>query len=392
MVLLPIFIISFISVAVPCGFASLNDAKPVGVITFLQQRPSNPVQIYTEGSHRRLACDRCMVYEGDLIHTRKGQMINVAFNDGSEISVAESTRVVIEQWHKKEKEFFNRRSFFLIRGGLHVIVKKIYSFEEPFLVRTSTSVIAVRGTEFVTLINETEVNKFKKDQGVTLYALEGEVHFARDEDDLKSGRFALVTGGYFSTLQSGFSKPTTPKQFKMNFLTHEVGGALAGVSKFKIKGNHYYAKADQINSLVSPHTSLDRQPIQRAIASVQPYSGLTKGQRRNDLRSEATESNGGPDDLASLSKKANSLRERQRALDRVPEAEEPPAPGDLTRKNFAVDEERLSRRQSNRVLRTVTDPGGYPGLLDRQPAGMSGSRPDLSRQVGNLQSLINGKK
>lgn len=194
-------------------FAAEPSTTPIGKITAATFAEGAPVMI-KGAAGARAACVGCAVYEGDVIETLKKQNLTIVLDEGSELSVGPQARVTLENWNQKGADGLLTRALGLARGAIKVIVNKVYSGQEPFLVKTSAAVMGVRGTEFVAAINQEALAGREKDLTVSLYTVTGEVHFAKSEGDLKEGRAVLARAGYHSVMARGMDGPTTPLRFK----------------------------------------------------------------------------------------------------------------------------------------------------------------------------------
>lgn len=89
------------------------------------------------------------LFQGDIVVTPKDGRARLAMNDGSILSMAPDTRMVINQsvYHKKKKRRF---SFFKLLGKARFLVKKIVNLRQSDVkIKTQTAVVGVRGSDFV---------------------------------------------------------------------------------------------------------------------------------------------------------------------------------------------------------------------------------------------------
>ena len=89
------------------------------------------------------------IYQGDIIVTRDRGRARLAMNDGSILSLAPTTRMVITQsvYQKKKKRRF---SFFKLLGKTRFWVKKLVNLRRSDVkIKTQTAVVGVRGSDFV---------------------------------------------------------------------------------------------------------------------------------------------------------------------------------------------------------------------------------------------------
>ncbi len=89
------------------------------------------------------------LFQGDIIVTGKDGRARLAMNDGSILSMAPDTRMVINQsvYHKKKKRRF---SFFKLVGKTRFLVKKLVDLKQSDVkIKTATAVVGVRGSDFI---------------------------------------------------------------------------------------------------------------------------------------------------------------------------------------------------------------------------------------------------
>ena len=89
------------------------------------------------------------LFQGDIIVTLKDGRAKLAMNDGSILSLARETRMVINQsvYDKKKKRRF---SFFKLVGKTRFWVKKLVDLKQSDVkIKTQTAVVGVRGSDFI---------------------------------------------------------------------------------------------------------------------------------------------------------------------------------------------------------------------------------------------------
>ncbi len=104
------------------------------------------------------AANGLSIYQGDTVITLRNGRIRLRFDDGSIITMASSTRILINQSSydpkKKERSAFIRMG----EGKSHFKVKKLPDFKRSaFKIKTSAAIIGVKGSEFVIETSETGV-------------------------------------------------------------------------------------------------------------------------------------------------------------------------------------------------------------------------------------------
>ncbi|QTA82219.1 FecR domain-containing protein [Desulfonema limicola] len=89
------------------------------------------------------------IYEKDTIISQPGGHIRFKMNDGSILSAASDTKLVISRSIYEPQE--KTRDYFLnmLIGKAHFLVKKISGYKSRFEVKTKTAVVGVRGSEFI---------------------------------------------------------------------------------------------------------------------------------------------------------------------------------------------------------------------------------------------------
>ncbi|MEN6621217.1 MAG: FecR family protein [Smithella sp.] len=117
-------------------------AAPVGKITNL----TGIVDVTVAGQAARIVSAGQPVNIGDFIRTKSKSKVEITFNEGNIMRLAENTRVGITEYMSGAKR--NSSIFNLFRGKTQNIVKFIGSAGGRYEVHTPTAVCGVRGTHF----------------------------------------------------------------------------------------------------------------------------------------------------------------------------------------------------------------------------------------------------
>jgi hypothetical protein len=92
------------------------------------------------------------VWVKDLILTYDLSRAQVRFRDNSIITVSPDSKVTIENYLFDRSKFERNAKLKLIRGVMNVVVSVLRKERRPnFIIKTSTAVIGVRGTEFIVI-------------------------------------------------------------------------------------------------------------------------------------------------------------------------------------------------------------------------------------------------
>lgn len=150
------------------------------------------------------------VYSGDNIITELNSSIKLSLQDQSEMTLGPQSQFKIEAFEKKEVSTFS-----LAAGWLRAKVTKSLSQDTKLIIKTPTSAMGVRGTEFEAVTN----NKLG---ATSLVTIDGSVNFTRVEagqnltkSDLlsilnDSSRVVTVSPGQFSGISATQTIPTIP--------------------------------------------------------------------------------------------------------------------------------------------------------------------------------------
>lgn len=120
---------------------------PVGQVMQVQGKV---VLLHVDMSAGYLAEEGLPLFKGDTIITQKHANIRFALNDGSILSLASQTKLVLKR-STYDPDKRNRTSFIRMAvGRARFWVKKLMDFKyASFTVKTDTAVIGVRGSDFV---------------------------------------------------------------------------------------------------------------------------------------------------------------------------------------------------------------------------------------------------
>ncbi len=227
-----------------------EDPKPIGKIIQVDQKEDDPIPIIGN-SGRRSACVDCPVYEGDVLATSKRQSITLVMDEGSELAIGPSARVKLENWLERDSGNKLSRTVSFIRGVMKVLVNKVYSEKEPFLVKSKDGIMGVRGTEFVVAADDSRLRGRERESTLSLYTVTGEVHFAKSESDLQSGNSVLARAGYHSVISGGMSAPTTPVRFESKVLNRIIKSKLPQVKEATVQGSRTYEVKEARSRMVT---------------------------------------------------------------------------------------------------------------------------------------------
>ena len=233
-----------------------DDPKPIGRIAKVLQKDANPIRVTGGPKGEWSACEKCPVYEGDRFTTGKFQSLIVELDDGSELTIGSESEVRLESWNGRTSENYLRRVIGFTRGVLKTIVNRVYSDKEPFVVKSRQGVMGVRGTEFLTALNQERVRGEENKTALSLYTIKGEVHFAKSESDLANGNLVMARAGYYSFISRGMGTPTTPKKFEMGRMNQLMKKNMPLVKEVSVQKDHKYdIQEARTQSVLTPHHS-----------------------------------------------------------------------------------------------------------------------------------------
>ncbi len=134
---------------------------------------------------------------GDRFLTNSKGVTELAFRDGSEITVGKNTEFTIERW--QERRFFaNEATFALVKGAFRALTGAITQRRHRVEVRTAIATIGVRGTEFWGGLNLTP-------NALEVVMLGGKGVYVKND----AGTVELTEAGTGTTVQAG-KTPATP--------------------------------------------------------------------------------------------------------------------------------------------------------------------------------------
>lgn len=124
--------------------------KSVGKVTRVNGKA---VILHAEEDYGYQAKSGLSLYNGDRLFTRKNSLLQFSLKDGSRITLSSKTKLVID---KNVYEPQQRFSFLrMLAGKARFIVKKLAEYKKSrFNVQTNSSVIGVRGSDFVLEISQ----------------------------------------------------------------------------------------------------------------------------------------------------------------------------------------------------------------------------------------------
>jgi len=100
------------------------------------------------------------VEAGDVVRTKSDARAQIQFIDESTITMAPGSRIAIDEYSYDAARGQRQAVLQVFMGMVHTVVKKIHQVKEPdFILKTQTSVIGVRGTDWYSVlgINLTDV-------------------------------------------------------------------------------------------------------------------------------------------------------------------------------------------------------------------------------------------
>lgn len=139
--------------------------EPVGKITF----PLNRVFVISKGSNTlKYAQFEMDVFAGDKIETKKESRCEITLVTGDVIRIDENSIFTLEELNRENGEV--QAQSFLNLGKLWANIRKVFSEDDYFKVKSPSAVIAVRGTIYRIDANSdasTEVHVYDGEVGVT---------------------------------------------------------------------------------------------------------------------------------------------------------------------------------------------------------------------------------
>ncbi len=186
------------------------------------------------------------VHKGDELRTGRPGRIRVMFQDQSVVTVAEDSRLTIDEQVFQPEASKANSTVSLLKGKASSIVSAYYNWAgSKYEVKTPTAVAGVRGTEFSVTYDEhlesTEVLGFS-----------GEVR-VRSLADLESPG-VIVTAQHVTSVRRG-QAPTKPRELEDQRFQQE----LEGLDFFSAGGGYRLALPDPLRAGSVPQP--DRAPI-----------------------------------------------------------------------------------------------------------------------------------
>ncbi|MFP4039275.1 MAG: FecR domain-containing protein [Desulfosudaceae bacterium] len=134
--------------------ATYRHGKGQSVGTVKTARPQAYI-MHSDRQYGYVAKKGLPLYSGDTLFTRKDGKLAVSFKDGSETVLAANSSLVINK-SVYDPEGGNRLSFMeMISGKARFVVKKLAEYKHSrFSVKTASSVVGVRGSDFILEISQ----------------------------------------------------------------------------------------------------------------------------------------------------------------------------------------------------------------------------------------------
>ena len=155
--------------------------SPVGKVRLVQ---GNVIIMHADILIGYQAKEELPLYQGDTIVTRKKGRIRFRLNDGTVLTLASETKLIINRsvYNPKKKSRFSFLSMSL--GKARFWVRKLIYKRSSFKVKTPTAVVGVRGSDFIIKATAvlTEVTAFEDTQLSIISPIAPEVEPAMLED------------------------------------------------------------------------------------------------------------------------------------------------------------------------------------------------------------------
>lgn len=240
------------------------------------------------------------IREGQKIQVLVGQRLELLLDDGTVALLGPGTEIVLANWTGRDSNYQRNRAIELVRGMVHVKVKKIYSPEEALLVESRYGVSAVRGTEFTAEVDEGEFfdpvrRKLVKDatrQEFELHVFEGEVYLARDRSGLRDKkRHVIVRAGQTALVRRLMDKPQAPHLFDLGVFRNYFAKNFESAPTDTVLAIHTGASNEQRATLaVNPtpaSVSAERAPAAEIRAAAGEVPRSKKKKRRRHVLEES---------------------------------------------------------------------------------------------------------
>ena len=178
------------------------------------------------------------VFQGDTLFTGDDGKVSVELNDGSRLTLATNTRMVISRSVYNPEQLKTRNSFInVILGKARFFVRKIDGLvSSDFKVKTKTAIVGVRGSDFAVEVAEdlTTVTAFENTQidviGLVIPCPRAEARRRPEECDVAPVRLrdfeqAMVPRGRFPEL-IGLLDVEQIETIKEEFVIEDAGGLM----------------------------------------------------------------------------------------------------------------------------------------------------------------------
>ncbi len=235
----------------------------IGRITYLDKQYWG-LRLGGAGGERDAAVNG-KIYEHDLIQTIAHQHLVVLLEDGTELLIGPSSRIMFKNWRGRNSEGHRVRSIVFTTGMLKAKVRKIYSQDEPFLVENKNGVIAVRGTEFVTEAGSggrlgrlalTQGERAVHNSEIEVHTLEGEVQLARSLELLKNPDTRVsINAGQTSLVRTTMQVPQSPHSFDVLRFTGYLAKASPGIQIKVVKNTTNAQRAETAANIEGKSTT-----------------------------------------------------------------------------------------------------------------------------------------
>jgi hypothetical protein len=153
------------------------------------------------------------LFIGDHVVTDAKQSVTVKLRDESELTIAPSSDVMMGEYVSQDNK--HSPSIGLVMGMLRALVKKVAAGENPLMVRTPSTVMGVRGTDFVV--------EHDGEGQTTLHTIDGKVALGKAGADLDApGAAHTIGAGEMSFFKKGMEAPEPPAKFNMKTLSDHL--------------------------------------------------------------------------------------------------------------------------------------------------------------------------
>lgn len=369
----------------------------IGHVTSVDKRFWD-LKIQGAGAEREVKVN-APIYEHDVIQTMARQHLSIVLEDGSELLIGPSTRVILKNWNERNSERRLLRVVHLQIGTLKVKVRKIYSQEEPFIVENKRGVVAVRGTEFVVETGTgsrklySELEQGLRSSEVELHTLEGEVQFARNIVALSDPEKRVsVIAGQTSVLRLNMVRPQQPHAFDLAKFNTYLARSIPGVKLAVVPNTTNEHRAELAsNSKLDSKTASPAKPafaqtkppaITRGIAS---FAGATRLIEEKKDSHERRKALGFERDRTLKQRLANAQKRSRTTTDGAHDAFQGAESLSAQENNASLGNDRsLAAQRQIRENVFATDPGQIrriPGADDSLLHPNTGAEPRMSNGV-----------